>query len=345
MSTDETSSETFADKAKAQFDALKTKEGRDALKSKAMEGVEGAKKLWIAASILQRVVVLAAVVIVTIFFTRSCGGDRAVTATSAPSVISNASQEADVSSKNIKATDLTKENQNIAENSFAGFKFGASVDDFENVIPVKWAKDFGYDKDDKKVWKNLHTNYMANVSLKKDFRLFDSATLYFTEDKRLYKVELKIKPERLTGYKPTSILREAQFCAAIIERRYGQCFDNKASRLYAKREMESGDYLSDVLIGDSISKIHYHVNKLSDTIGTSIYSTILVATEYAVSPYAYFHGFFNNMLEIECTCGLIFGKNAYLGITISAIDHNIIEEIGGRTKMIPFGAHDDEGNL
>lgn len=328
MSTDETSSETFADKAKAQFGALKTKEGRDALKNKAKEGVEGAKKLWIAASILQRVTVLAAVVVVTIFLTRLCGSDKATSA-----VASSISQQKDEKSvpKFDGSVDLAKaEDETDSQKSFVGFTFGAKASDFKNVKEKKPG--------------NVVEYYFTSSKLKSKFRLFESAVLQFTrKDKRLYKITIQTTAESLKGYKPTSILRETQYCAAMIERKYGGPFNLvKQSQLYsASKEEQTGNQGLDLLIG--MAGGMRNSGPTAKIIDSAVYSDDNRDSKFAIAPNASYHGIFNNTIEIECTCCPI--DEEYIGITISAMDHSIIEEDGGRTKVIPFDADDDEGNL
>lgn len=319
--------ETFADKAKAQFDALKTQEGRDAIKNKAKEGVEGAKRLWNAASIVQRVVVLVAVVLVTIFLVRSCSPNT-------PAVVASTDttqQEKNVSPKFDGSVDLAKENDKTdSQKSFVGFTFGTKADEFKDVTEKMSGKTLEY--------------YVATPKLKSKFRLFDSAYLQFTrKDRRLYKITIQTKAEHFATYKPTAILREAQYCAAMIERKYGQKFNlaNK-SRLYsASKEVVTGNDSWDLLIG--MAGGMRNSGETAKVVGSAIYSDNNQDSKFAIAPAANYHGFFNNTIEVEVSCCGIDEK--YLGITISAMDHSVIEEEGGRTKVIPLDADDDEGNL
>ena len=361
--------ETFADKAKAQFDALKTQEGRDAIKNKAKEGVEGAKRLWNAASIVQRVVVLVAVVLVTIFLVRSCGSNPPATVASNDTQQGNLKQDEKAAPKVDSSVDLTKAGDKTDSlKSFVGFEFGTSADKFKNVEEVYVVnKNVPYDlrpkefkssfeewnripeekQDELRLTKHHVKFYEAVADLKNKFRLFDFAVLKFTgKDKRLYKITIQTKAEALVGYKPTSILREAQYCAAMIERKYGSRFSTHNSSLYEKNTEK-----------DSYRNGYEKWSATARILGSVEYATYFdggdklhnnekshgVDSGYAIAPGAYYHGFFNNTIEIDVSCGSIGGK--YLGITISAMDHGIIEEEGGRTKVIPLDADDDEGNL
>lgn len=319
----EEKSETLAGKAKAQFDALKTQEGRDALKDKVKEGAEGAKKLWNATSIAQRIVVLVAVVLMTIFLTRSCGSNSpaAVAANDTPQ--GNPKQDEKAAAKFDQSVDLTKtDNKNDSMKSFVGFEFGTSADKFNGVEEVR-ETDFSSN--------NYLMYYKAILNLKNKFRLFDRAVLRFTQkDKRLYKITLQTQAEKLTEFKPTAILKEAQYCAAIIEKKYGVKFSKRNSSLYSTLEGQRKKMVSNV-IGS-----HHYSDPDDFIIGTK-------DSNFAISPSANYHGFFNNTIEIKVSCGPI-GKE-YLGITITAMDHGVIEEEGGRTKDIPLDADDDESNL
>lgn len=325
MSTEE-KNETLADKAKAQIDALKTKEGRDALKDKAKDGVEGAKKLWDAASIVQRVVVLVAVVLVTIFLTRSCGSNPPAAVAANDTQQGNPKQDEKAATKVVGPVDLTKaDSKTDSLKSFVGFEFGTSVDKFKDVEEVRTT---GFAPDQK-----VLMYYKATPNLKSKFRLFDFAVLKFTrEDKRLYKIVIQTPAEKLVGFKPTAILKEAQYCAAIIEKKYGARFSNRNSNLYVGIGNSGG-------IDSNVIGSHRYSNPNGFGLGSN-------DSDYAILPSAYYHGFFNNTIEVRCTCGEIGGgKDAYLGITITAMDHGVIEEEGGRTKDIPLDADDDEGNL
>lgn len=155
------------------------------------------------------------------------------------------------------------------------------------------------------------TNFWyAIVPLNSKIRLFDSAELRFTaEDKRLCKVSLQTTRENVRGLIPSSILQESLYCAEIIEEKYQAKFSlSRVTRLYEEYGKYSGDY-----------------NKFSS---------------YKISPSSAFHGFFcGNMIEVECSCGMIGSE--YRGITISATDHRVIEQDGGRTKKIKLDADDD----
>ncbi len=329
MSTEE-QKETLTEKAKAQIDALKTKEGGVALKEKAKEGIEGAKRIWGTASVVQRVVVIVAIVLVAVFVMRSCGSNgKASIPTTADVAV-----EAKNAPKSEIAVDLAKaDDKTGTQKSFVGFTFGAKADEFENIIAEQ-----AY-PDDKKSVKY----YKTNSKLKSKFRLFDSAALRFSrKDKRLYKITIQTVSENLKEYKPTSILREAQYCAAMIERKYGERFQECTSELYSEKVEKDYDY-SHGLIARIVG---------SDVYASGVkrtFSQTLVGngdSQFAIAPYAYYHGFFNNTIEIRCTCGAIGEEDeAYLGITITAMDHSVIEEEGGRTKTIPLDADDDEGSL
>lgn len=351
MSTEE-QKETLADKAQAQIDALKTKEGRAALKDKAKEGVEGAKKLWDAASIVQRVVVLVAVVLVTIFLTRSCGSNPPVAVVANTTQQGNSQQDEKAAPKFDGSVNLTKaDDKTDSLKTFVGFTFGDKADKFKDIIESKWTNIVGQAYSGTKSVQ--HVKYEAIVDLKSKFRLFDHAFLQFTEkDKRLYKILLQTKADDVLGCKLTSILKETQFCAAMIERKYGERFNlDNTSRLYSKKtkkqkrnEFDDYDRIQDGKNG--VTECPWESDHIARTLGTHIYADYLFDSVFAIAPAASYHGFFNNTIEIECTCGII-GRDdeAYLGITISAMDHSIIEEDGGRTKTIPLDADDDEGNL
>ena len=310
-------SESIVDKTKAQIDTLKTKEGRDALKDKAKDGVEGAKKLWFTASIAQKAVVLAVVVLVTIYLTRSCSSNAPVVLVTHDGVkeeLGGARQENKTGEPKFDGSvDLAKvDDKTDSQKSFVGFTFGTSADKFKDVKEVN-------------VRGEGRKYYSATSKLKSRFRLFDSAVLHFTQkDKRLYKIIIKTTAEKMADYKPTSILRETQYCANIIEKKYGARFSSRSSSLY------SGE------------------NPLSSTartIGSDRY--ISYDSIYAIAPVAKYHGFFNNTIEIECRCGDVskYSENNYLGIIIEAMDHSVIEEDGGRTKTIKLDADDDQDNL
>ena len=85
-------------------------------------------------------------------------------------------------------------------------------------------------------------------------------------------------------------------------------------------------------------------------IGSNSYVEENRDSDYAIAPWANYHGFFNNTIEIRCYLKASepdekTKKEGGLGITITAMDHSVIEEDGGRTKTIPLDADDDEGNL
>lgn len=330
--------ETIADKAKEglasataaakeQFDALKTKEGREELKNKAKEGVQKAKDLWNAASIVQRVVILSVAILATFLLTRSCS--------SAPAAAPAASAAATADKKNEAkfdgSVDLAKaDDKTDSMKTFLGFKFGAKADEFKDVSEKKTGETVYY--------------YIATPKLKSKFRLFDFAVLQFTrKDKRLYKITVQTKSEAVAGCKPTAILREAQYCAAMIERKYGQKFNlvNQA-RLYSVSEEQSTGHQGLDLLAAMAGGIRSS-GETAKVIGSAIYSDDNRDSKFAIAPSASYHGFFNNTIEITCTCGTIGGE--YLGITIEAMDHGVIEEEGGRTNVIKFDADDDEGKL
>lgn len=237
-------------------------------------------------------------VLVLVLLVRSCSGEKQVTV-----VQTTAAEQKKPDSKNFDGTvDLAaKKVAGRDVDSFAGFKFGTSADEFMNVKPVTEEK-IGYDGKD--TTRALQTNYWTAIVSFNKIRLFDLAELQFTaKDKRLCKVTLQTSSESLQGLVPSSILQESLYCAEIIEEKYQAKFSlSRETRLYS----EHGEY-------DKYNKF----------------------SSYKISPSSAFHGFFcGNMIEVKCV------YDTYK-ITISATDHRVIEQDGGRTKKIKLDADDD----
>ena len=312
--------ESFVEKAKAQLDALKTQEGREAIKDKLKEN---ASRLRSKPGIAWGLGVLVAVLLVMIFLIRSCSNQT-------PAPIPSDSQQSAVKKDAVPKFDgsvnLTKaDKKKGSPKTFLGFTFGAKADEFEDVKAIE-----------QKNVKDLFI-YTTTQGLKKKFRLFKSAHLKFTsKDKRLYKIKIETDAKDLVGFNPIAVLREAQYCAAMIERKYGGRFNLASNVELFSREEKSNSEISH--------------NRLADELGSSKYGNIRNWTgslgfndsSYAIAPYAFYHGFFDNTIEIKCCCTYF---SDHYGVWISAMDHSVIAEDGGRTKDIPLDADDDEDNL
>ncbi len=330
--SEEEKTETLVAKAKARLDALKTQEGRDALKGKLKEG---ASRLRSKSGIAWSLGVLVVVVLVTVFLVRSCSTQTPAPVPSdsqqsvakkdaAPKSSSNQTVPApNVSQQNVAKKDaapkpdgsanLTKVGKKkTSPKTFLGFTFGAKADGFKDV------KRKQYSESD---WAKEIYIYTTTQGLRKKFRLFKSASLKFTtKDKRLYKIELQTEAKDLVGFNPIAVLREAQYCAAMIERKYGERFN----------------------LENSVVLFSEKATFSEEEVFPKTYTSLFEDTKYYIGPHAFYHGFFDNTIEIKCCCEYF---NYHYGVWISAMDHNIIAEDGGRTKDVPLDADDDEDDL